>query len=425
MSTHRRGAVRHVASLTVALVLALCLGPGASPPVGAATAPGADPFYTYTGPAPLATVPPGTVLKRRQVLHHVSGLPLPLRITQLLYRTTDTLGAPSATVATVIPPVVKVFSRPRLVSYQFAYDALGDQCAPSFAYSGGVSFRGQINTGEQAAVLGYLLAGYTVVVSDYEGPGLHFGAGREAGLNTLDGIRAASNSAAYGLSSRTPVAMVGYSGGSIATEWAVEQAPRYAPDVNRRLVGAAMGGTPTDLAHLLEYIDGSVLWSGAIPLGLVGLARAYDIDLDPYTNDYGKKVLAKVQDQCITDVLGRYPGLRFADLMKPRYDAFTKIPPLAEVRKQVVMGRAGTPTAPTFFAVAKGDRTGDGIIVTADVRRLAREYCTRGASVRYRQYDGLEHVTGMVAFAPDALSWITGQFRGAGGPGNCASLSAG
>ncbi|CAB4719871.1 MAG: lipase [Actinobacteria bacterium] len=391
-------------------------------PMALAPTPSSDPFYTYAGRVPLDQLPRGAVLKRREVDHHLAGLALPLTLTQLLYRTRDTLGAAATTVTTVIPPIATVFAEPRLVSFQFAYDALGVQCNPSYGYSGAGGPGGQVTTAEQAAVLGYLLAGYTVVVSDYEGQELHFGAGRESGMATLDGIRAAINAGVYGLTSRTSIAMVGYSGGSIATEWAAEQAPRYAPEIDRRLVGAAMGGTPTDLAHLLAYIDGSMIWAGAIPLGLVGLARAYDIDLDRYTNAYGKSVVAAVQDQCIGDVIGAYPGLTFADLMKPRFSTFTSIPPLLRVRRQVVMGRAGTPTTPLFFAVAKLDDTGDGIVVTQDVADLAADYCGRGVSVRYQQYTGLEHITGMVAFVPDALTWINAQFADTGGQDGCSGL---
>lgn len=415
---------KRLAAGLIAAVLGLATVVAPSPVGAAVPRPGADPFYAYSGSVPLSHLRPGTVLKRRVVTHHITGIAVPQKVTQLLYRTRDTLGAPATTVATVIPPLARIFARPRLVSYQFAYDALGDQCDPSYAYSGGVSVRGGIDTPEQAAVLGYLLAGFTVVVSDYEGENLHFGAGREAGMQTLDGIRAAENSGAYGVRSTSPVAMVGYSGGSIATEWAAEQAPRYAPEVDRHLVGAAMGGTPTDLEHLLSYIDGSPLWAGAIPLGLVGLARAYRIDLDPYTSAYGKRVLARVSDECITDVVGRYAGLRFADLMKPQYNSFAKIPPLAAIRPQVVMGKADTPTTPLLFAVGKLGATGDGIVVTQDVKNLAADYCRRGAAVQYRQYTGLEHVTAMARFMPEALTWVAQRFGSGGRPaaGSCAGL---
>ena len=72
------------------------------------------------------------------------------------------------------------------------------------------------------------------------------------------------------------VALTGYSGGSIATEWASELAPDYAPELH--IVGAAEGGIPVDFAHNLNYINGSPDWSGVIPAVLVSLSRAFGID---------------------------------------------------------------------------------------------------------------------------------------------------
>ena len=47
--------------------------------------------------------------------------------------------------------------------------------------------------------------------------------------------------------------MLGYSGGAVATESAAELASTYAPDVNARMIGAAMGGAPVDPAHNLYH----------------------------------------------------------------------------------------------------------------------------------------------------------------------------
>ena len=129
-------------------------------------------------------------------------------------------------------------------------------------------------------------------------------------------------------------------------------------------------------------------------------------------------------DQCIVDVLGVYPGLKFADLMKPEYSSFDKIAEFVAIRKTLVMGRSAPPTVPLFLASAKLDPTGDGIIVTEDVKNLARSYCSRGAEVTYHQYTGLEHVGGFAVFIPDALNWISARFRGSPQPGVCARLSS-
>ena len=95
--------------------------------------------------------------------------------------------------------------------------------------------------------------GYAVTVPDFEGPDLHWVAGHESGWNTLDGIRATESH--LGMPSSQKVGLFGYSGGSIAGEWASELAPSYAPELN--IVGTAIGGIPVHLAHNTRYVNGS------------------------------------------------------------------------------------------------------------------------------------------------------------------------
>jgi hypothetical protein len=54
-----------------------------------------------------------------------------------------------------------------LISYQFAYDALGAMCDPSYTIRGG---NPSYDTSELELnfILAYVAAGYTVVASDYE-----------------------------------------------------------------------------------------------------------------------------------------------------------------------------------------------------------------------------------------------------------------
>ena len=131
---------------------------------------------------------------------------------------------------------------------------------------------------EEQIILGYVAAGDTVVVPDYEGEQLDWAAGQESGYDTLDGIRAAENLLGTPEAS-TPVGMVGYSGGSIATEFASELAPTYAPGLD--IVGTAEGGVPVDFFHNLTYINGSPAWSGVIPAVLVSLSRAFHVTFSP------------------------------------------------------------------------------------------------------------------------------------------------
>jgi Secretory lipase len=219
-----------------------------------ALAPEDDPFYSYTATTPLGSIAPGTVLKTRTVSYHTLGIPTLLKTTQLLYRSTGQTGAPTVNVTSVIQPLIQV-DKTKVVSYQSAYDSLNRNDEPSYAISGGLTLGGLIPDVEAVAFAPFILDGYTVIVPDTEGQNADFGAGPEYGQNTLDSIRAAFNSSTVGLPRDAQVAMLGYSGGAIATEWAAELAPTYAPDVNARMIGAAIGGVLVQPAHNPRYVD--------------------------------------------------------------------------------------------------------------------------------------------------------------------------
>jgi hypothetical protein len=178
---------------------------------------------------------------------------------------------------------------------------------------------GLIPNVEAVLIVPALLAGSAVVVPDTEGETADFAAGPEYGMITLDSLRAAIASPFTGLAGTTKIGVLGYSGGAIGTEWAAELAPTYAPDVNRRLVGAALGGVLVDPAHNLSYISGSLLWSGVLPMALIGIARSFHFDLNPYLNAYGSAIDNKLQSASIINALGAYPGLTYADLVQPQY----------------------------------------------------------------------------------------------------------
>ncbi len=95
------GARRSVLALLVMWVIGSAL---LAPAARAALAPEQDPFYTYDGARPLTTIAPGAILKARVVHYHVIGLPLPIRVVQLLYRSTGQLGQPTINVTSVLRP---------------------------------------------------------------------------------------------------------------------------------------------------------------------------------------------------------------------------------------------------------------------------------------------------------------------------------
>ena len=358
--------------------------------------PSQDSFYTYSGSTPLADIAPGTVLARRAITVTTTvpqtGLTASYAADQLLYRTVGEQQQPTATVTTVVKP--KAPAGNNIVSVQTAYDALGSQCDPSYTLRGGNP--GNSTASDEAAIMNaYLLAGDYVVVPDYEGTNLEWAAGQESGWDTLDSIRAAEQD--LGLPASAKVALTGYSGGSIATEWASELAPAYAPELN--VVGAAEGGIPVDFAHNLDYINGSPDWSGVIPAVLVSLSRAFGINLDEYLSPYGKQVTEQVQDGCINDFVGNYPGLTIQQLLKPKYQDFLSVPVFAQVINHLIMGSTqGHPAVPLLMVVGNSDGTGDGVMVSKDVEALAHEYCSQGVPVDFIEEYGADHTEAAIPF---------------------------
>lgn len=424
---------RTIGLLLAALALAVAL---AAPAAEAAPpTPQEDPFYQYAGATPLAEIAPGTVLKTRSLSYHVAGIALPVTAVQLLYRSTSELGEPTVNVTSVLKPPLGI-GTPQVVAYQSFYDSLNPADEPSYAISGGLTLGGAIPQVESALIGPSLLAGRTVVVADTEGENADFAAGPEYGINTLDSLRAALASPATGLAATKKIGLIGYSGGAIATEWAAELAPTYAPEINSRLVGAAIGGVLVDPAHNLHYIEGSLSWAGVMPMAIIGVSRAFHIDLTPYLSEYGRQLYATLEHASISEALAHYPGLTWAQMAKPEYPTPESIPIYVHTVNQLIMGTGGTPTAPLLIGQGAlgelegtpGDKPGigegDGVMIAGDVRSLAREYCERGDKVQYTQYP-LGHITTAVPWIASAVPWLEARFAGAAAPQNCASIEPG
>jgi hypothetical protein len=395
-----------------------------------------DPFYSYTGSTPLDSTAPGTVLKTRSFRYHIFGFPTLLETTQLLYRSTSQTGNPTVNVTSVIQPPIQ-FDKTKVISYQSAYDSLNRNDEPSYAISGGLRLGGLIPHVEAAVFGPFIAEGYTVIVPDTEGQRADFAVGPEYGMNTLDSIRAALNSST--IPSDAKVAMLGYSGGAIATEWAAELAPKYAPGVNERLIGAAIGGVLVDPAHNLHYVEGTGFWAGVMAMALVGIVRAFEIEteLAQYLSPNGARIFHEMQTASIIDVLGHYPGLKWEDLVVREYPTPESLPVYVRCANQLIMGTGGTPTIPLFIGQGangklegtpgnkKGIGAGDGVMIAGDVRTLARDYCTKGTKVYYEEYKALSHIWSVPIWLPNAIAWIKQCFAGVPARENCSSIKKG
>ncbi len=402
----------------------------------AATTP--DPFYQYTDSTPLSSFAPGTVLKSRTISVYIAGIKTTLKATQLVYRSTDAKLRPAANVTTVFTPDCSKTScenKNKVISYQSFYDSLNPEDGPSRAYAGGKRLPDLLPAVETVLFGTYVKKGYTVVISDTEGQKANFAAGPEYGYNTLDSIRATFNVPQIGLARSAKVVLMGYSGGAIATEWAAELAPTYAPDLKPNLIGAAFGGTLVSPEHNLTYVEGTPIWGGVMPMAVIGVSRSYEIDFQKYLTPRGLEVYDRIQKASIAYVLGQYGKVTWKDLVKPEFQDRTKIPEYVEAVNKVIMGTGGTPEIPLQIGQGTGGiwegtkpspvwGKGDGVMLAGDVRTLARQYCEQGVPVQHKEW-GSSHFVTMVNWLPWATAWIDDRFAGKPAPQNCTSIAPG
>ncbi len=410
-----------------------------APSAQALLTPEQDPFYKYEGATPLADIAPGTVLKTRTESYHVAEIAVPITAVQLLYRSTGQLGQPTVNVTSVLLPPLRL-GTPPIVSYQSLYDSLTTEADPSYAISGGpVSLGSLLPNLESVLIAPALLAGEAVVIPDTEGENADFAAGAEYGYNTLDSLRAALSSPATGLEGASKIGLLGYSGGAIATEWAAELAPTYAPEINSRLIGAAFGGTLVDPAHNLRYVEGSSEWAGIIPASIIGVARSFhqEAEATRYLSEYGMVLDEDLQHTSFLEWLFAYPGLTWPQLTKPEYPTPESIPLFVADANQLIMGTHGTPTVPLLMVQGAGGElegtpgnkpgigAGDGVMIAGDVRTLAREYCSRGVTVQYTEYEDLSHILAAVPWLVEAYAWLGERLFGIPAPQDCSSIAPG
>ncbi len=374
-------------------------GPGSSEQ--ALVEPNDDPFYRP--PAGFESSAPGTVLASRPVTVTGLGLPVPADSQQFLVRSTDAQDAPTAVVGTLMVPKAPYPNGARpLVSYQPATDSLGDQCNPSYKLRAGTEY-------ELGLMMQALTRGWAVVVTDYQGPQLAFTAGRMAGHAVLDGIRAAEALPDTGLAGLdTPVGLWGYSGGGLASSWAAELQPRYAPELN--VVGLASGGTPGDIEAAARQIDGG-LASGLVMLASTGLTRAYP-EMLTLLNDAGRDMIRRIGDMCVGEAVSAFPFRHLNEFT-------TSKDPLSEPVAQAVLGvndlGRQVPKTPVFLYHSVLDE----LIPFATAQALQADWCRGGGHVTFYADVLSEHSSLAVTGSPLAVSYLASRFAGVDVPATC------
>ncbi|MGH3642478.1 MAG: lipase family protein [Mycobacterium sp.] len=369
--------------------------------------PVADPFYRP--PEDLKRLTPGEVVRTRKVELALFGRAREsLPAWQLTYRSTDLRGRPSISATTVVLPAGAVGDKPRpLLSFQSAIDAVTSRCFPSYALRLGAHATGSIAQFEFLVLRRALARGWAVSIPDHEGMAGAWGAPREPGYRTLDGIRAALTFDPLGLEADNQVALWGYSGGGMATSWAAEMAPTYAPELN--VVGAVLGSPVGDMASALLRLNGG--FHAGLPLmAIAGLRRVYpglDRVIREHATADGERLLRSIEEQTTAIAvahfnhhdLDRHLDIPLADVLA--------LPEVVEVLADIQLGM-NIPTMPLLVLQAVHDE----IINVEDVDGQVERYRQGGAQVTYVRDRLSEHYALLPLSTPLTLAWLTQRFKG-------------
>lgn len=381
----------------------------------AAVLPSDDPFYAV--PRNIDSFLPGEIIAYREPPSEISAygwIPTHLKKAyQILYRTTDSLEQPTATVLTVLIPPDAEYDK--VLSLQMAEDSTTINCAPSYTMQRSAQQGGPYGSNiTQVQVLfaeTALARKWIVIVPDYEGPKAAYTASKITAYSILDGIRAAKHSGPItGIASNPRIGIWGYSGGGAATQVAINMQELYAPELE--IAGAAMGGLP-GLSKASDIFALNKKQSSAlIPSAMIGLSRQYPAlqqhiysSLKPQFRD----IFYSSLHMCLQEAT---VILSFQDILGMFYN--TSLPGLInELESTFQAENMHPPTAiqaPLYIYQSVNDHLSD----VSKIDAMVRDYCEHGTKVHYERATSpkLDHVNyGLIAI-PEALSWMQGRLDG-------------
>jgi Secretory lipase len=376
--------------------------------------PSKDPFYQP--PQGYESTSPGTVLRSRPVPNPLAAFSrAKIKVKgayQFLYRSADTHGNAEAAVTTLIVPYNA--DPTKLLSYQVFEDSAFVDCAPSVAFQYKTKGETIASQAEVLFITAALNRGWYVNSPDYEGPKAAFTAGVQAGQATIDSIRAVlSTTALTNLSSNATIGLWGFSGGSLATGWAAQLQPTYAPELN--FAGAALGSTIPDIRSVLYRINNGP-WVGLAPAGIMGLVAEYpelgelvDQHLIPDKAKDFKRTLS-------TCILGNVLDFVGQNMFKYIDDPGILDAPLpTEVMYNNTMGHA-PPKAPLYIYKSIKDE----LSVVYDTDLLVSNWCSEGVPIEYLRDKDSEHIILLITGAAGALLWLDDRFGGKPANSGCS-----
>uniref|UniRef100_A0A0L0NUA5 Triacylglycerol lipase n=1 Tax=Candidozyma auris TaxID=498019 RepID=A0A0L0NUA5_CANAR len=380
-------------------------------------APSDDSFYEV--PQNISDYENGDIINVRNTPVQVRSFIFPMEVKnswQVLVRSEDSFGNPNAIVATILEPYNAIPSK--VWSYQIWEDANDLDCAPSYALLFKASYD-TISSQTEIPIIQYGLSkGWYVVVPDYEGPKSAFTMGRQSGHAVLDGIRAALSSGYFtGINRDANVGLYGYSGGALATGWAAQIQPLYAPEIKDNIIGAAIGGWVTNVTNTAIVCDGT-LFSGLIASGLNGIYSEnsqYKEVLDRNLDASKKADFYKAKSLCVVNSVISYLFQNFFLGITPYFITgkdYFNIPINQEIfgnNTAALRKEDGVPEIPLFVFHGQDDE----IAPVEQPTRAFENFCSWGApSIEMSVAASTGHILEILLGTGAGLAWLEKRFDG-------------
>ena len=367
--------------------------------------PSQDPWYK--APLDFESAIPGQVLRARVAPGNLTTVYKNASAAfNILFRTTDSHYEPTWAVTTVYIP-----SKPSgesLLSYQIPYNSPDVDYSPSYALYNPYYYASLVGT-DISTALGH---GWFVNVPDHEGPLASFTCGVQEGHTTLDSIRAIlSLQSQLSMSKKPRVALWGYSGGSIASEFATELQVQYAPELE--IAGAALGGLVPNLTSTVPHVTGSV-FAGLLPLALLGLtsqypaAHQYLLSELKQSGPYNATGFLSAKTMSFETAFAVLANQSIYDYFKNGANFIQGAPLQHALDRETMMGFHGTPQIPLYVYKAIHDE----ISPIADTDTLVSRYCEVGGNVIYERNSIGGHLAEETNGDARAIDWLAQVFAG-------------
>lgn len=203
--------------------------------------------------------------------------------------------------------------------------------------------------------------------------------------------------------------MWGYSGGSLASEWAAELQSSYAPELHFQ--GVALGGLIGNDTKVVVTINGGP-FAGLAFSGIQGISNAYpnfaDLVTSSFISEDKRELFSSVARGCLTQALadgfGQNLNSYFTD-----FNGLLHNPLVQDILNQTgQMGQTGVPAMPMYIYKPVADE----VSPVADTDYVVSALCAKGATIEYRKNLVGEHGTEDILGSGKALAWIEDRLDG-------------